>query len=65
MIPAPALSFLWALVDIVLCHLWVLHPIYYLVESTLLMGVNISLGIMSVLLYRYITTAFHNFQTMH
>lgn len=58
MIPAPAVGLLWTIVDIALCRFSVLHPIYYLVESTLLMGLNIALGIITVMLYRYLTTAF-------
>ena len=62
MTPAPAVGLLWTLIDIILCRFSVLHPIYYLVESTLLMGLNIALGIISVMLYRYLTAAFNNFR---
>ena len=58
MAPAPAVGLLWTLIDIVLCRFSVLHPIYYLVESAILVGVNLALGILSVLLYRYFITAF-------
>lgn len=51
MIPAPAVGLLWTLIDVALCRFSVLHPIYYLVESTLLMGLNIALGILSVMFY--------------
>lgn len=54
MTPAPALGLVWTLVDVVLCRFWVLHPIYYLVESSLLTGVNIALGIMVIMMYRYL-----------
>ena len=57
MAPAPAVGLLWTLIDIVLCRFSVLHPIYYLVESTILMGLNIALGILSVMLYRYFIAA--------
>lgn len=57
MAPAPAVGLLWTLVDLVLCRFSVLHPIYYLVESTILMGLNIALGILSVMLYRYFIAA--------
>lgn len=60
MTPAPAVGLLWTLIDIVLCRFSVLHPIYYLVESTLLMAFNIAMGIISVMLYRYLTAAFRN-----
>jgi hypothetical protein len=53
MAPAPALGLLWTLVDIALCHFSVLHPIYYLIESTILMGLNVSLGTISAMIYRY------------
>lgn len=52
MTPAPAVGLLWALIDIALCHFSVLHPIYYLVESTLLTALNLILGSMSIGLYR-------------
>ena len=58
MAPAPAAGLLWTLVDVVLCRFSVLHPIYYLVESTILMGLNIALGIMSVMFYRYLNAIF-------
>lgn len=58
MISAPAVGLLWTIIDIALCRFSVLHPIYYLVESTLLMGLNIALGIITVMLYRYLTTDF-------
>lgn len=51
MVPAPAAGFVWALVDVAVCHYSVLHPIYYLSEASILAAVNIALGIMSVMLY--------------
>jgi hypothetical protein len=54
--PAPAASLLWTLIDVALCRYSVLHPIYYLVESTLLMCINVAFGIMSVMFYRCVTT---------
>lgn len=56
MAPAPAVGLLWTLIDIGLCHFSVLHPIYYLVESSILTGLNLALGILSIMLYRYATT---------
>lgn len=64
MAPAPAVGLLWTLIDIALCRFSVLHPIYYLVESTILMGLNIAFGILSVMFYRYFTDTFQ-FQTTH
>ena len=53
MAPAPAVGLLWTLIDIVLCRFSVLHPIYYLVESTILMALNIVFGIFSVMFYSW------------
>jgi hypothetical protein len=58
MAPAPAVGLLWTLIDIALCRFSVLHPIYYLVESTILMGLNIAFGILSVMFYRYFIDTF-------
>lgn len=58
MAPAPAVGLLWTLIDIVLCRFSVLHPIYYLVEPTILMSLNIVFGILSVMFYRYFIAAF-------
>jgi len=55
MTPAPAAGLLWTLIDIALCHFSVLHPIYYLVESTILVAMNVACGIPSVMIYRYLT----------
>ena len=63
MTPAPAAGLLWTLIDMALCHFSVLHPIYYLVESTILMGLNVSVGIISVMIYRYLMTNFYRFAT--
>ncbi|KAL1590455.1 hypothetical protein WHR41_00891 [Cladosporium halotolerans] len=50
---APATSLLWTLIDVVLCHYSVLHPIYYLVEGILLLGMNLSLAIISILFFAW------------
>ena len=63
MTPAPAAGLLWTLIDMALCHFSVLHPIYYLVESTILMGLNVSVGIVTVMIYRYLTTNFYHLAT--
>jgi hypothetical protein len=69
MTPGPAAGLLWAAIDIALCHFSVLHPIYYLVESTILMALNIVFGIMSTLFHRLITVILGRFMpnanTMH
>lgn len=56
MTPAPAVGLLWALIDIAVCHFSVLHPIYYLVESTLLTAINLILGSMSIGFYACVAT---------
>jgi hypothetical protein len=61
--PAPSASLLWTLIDVALCRYSVLHPIYYLVESTLLMCLNISMGILSIMFYKCVTTAPGSFAT--
>lgn len=53
---APGTSLIWTLIDVALCHFSVLNSIYYLVESTLLMSINLIMGIMSALFYGYVTT---------
>jgi hypothetical protein len=63
MTPAPAAGLLWTLIDMALCHFSVLHPIYYLVESTILMGLNVSVGIISVMIYRYSTIYLYHLAT--
>jgi hypothetical protein len=50
--PAPAASFAWTLIDVALCHYSVLHPIYYLVESTFLALLNAGFGIPGTMMYR-------------
>lgn len=54
MAPAPAAGIIWALIDVALCHYSVLNPIYYLVESTLLMMLNAGMGSTSIAMYRYV-----------
>jgi hypothetical protein len=54
--PPPAASLLWTLIDVALCRYSVLHPIYYLVESTILMCINVAFGVLSVMFYRCVTT---------
>lgn len=61
--PAPVLGLVWTLIDVALCRFWVLHPIYYLVESTILMGANITLAIIVLLIYGYFTAEFPRIQT--
>jgi hypothetical protein len=53
--PGPAASLLWTLIDVALCRYSVLHPIYYLVESTLLMCLNVGFGVISVMFSRCAT----------
>lgn len=53
MTPAPALGIIWTLVDVAVCHYSVLNPVYYLVESTILMVINAVMGSMSITFYRY------------
>lgn len=57
---APATSLLWTLIDVVLCRYSVLHPIYYLVEGILLLGMNLSLAIISILFFALVSTLFTN-----
>lgn len=51
-IPAPSLGLIWTLVDVALCHYSVLHPNYYLTESTFLACLNAGFGIAGILIYR-------------
>lgn len=51
MLPAPAAGLLWALIDVAVLHYWMLHPIHYLVEASLLMALNVSLGVVTSMLY--------------
>lgn len=57
---APAASLLWTLIDVPLCRYSVLHPIYYLVEGTLLMGMNLSLAIISIIFFASVSTFYAN-----
>jgi hypothetical protein len=61
---APAVGLLWTLIDIAVCHFSVLHPIYYLVESTILVGLNVAMGIISVMIYRYLTSSSCHLQSL-
>ena len=49
--PAPAAGLVWACIDVAAGHFSVLHPIHYLVESTILMCLNVSLGVPGVIIY--------------
>jgi hypothetical protein len=60
--PPPAASLLWTLIDVALCRYSVLHPIYYLVESTILMCINVAFGVLSVMFYRCATTVLATLQ---
>ena len=53
-IPAPAVGIIWALIDAAVCHYFVLNAVYYLVESTLLMTLNVVLGTMIFIVNRYV-----------
>jgi hypothetical protein len=53
-IPAPAVGIIWALIDGVVCHYFVLNAVYYLVESTLLMTLNVVLGAMIFIGNRFV-----------
>lgn len=61
MTPAPAVGLLWALVDIAVCHFSVLHPVYYLVESTLLTAISLILGSMSIGFYACVPNDLRHF----
>lgn len=51
MLPAPAAGLLWALIDAAVLHYSMLHPIHYLVESSLLMALHVSFGVLTAMFY--------------
>lgn len=52
MTPIPVIGILWALIDVALCHYSVLHPVYYLAESTILAILSAIFGAMSIVFWR-------------
>lgn len=48
MAPAPSAGLIWSIIDVGLCTLLILHPVYYLVEAVILGVVNAILGSMSI-----------------
>lgn len=51
MTPAPTAGVIWSIIDVALCRLSVLHPIYYLTESVLLFAFNAALGVCSTMFF--------------
>ncbi|KAK4502094.1 hypothetical protein PRZ48_007905 [Zasmidium cellare] len=51
LMPAPAASFVWTIVDLAVYVIWEYHVIHWLVTSVFLTALNVAIGIVGVMLY--------------